>query len=337
MKLSLIASIAEGELRGTDCEITGISDLEHQEEGTIAFAENKKSMDILKNSQVSALIIKKDSELPEKPVILVNDPKFAFTKIIELFSPYKPYPVKQYENVYVESTAKIGKDVTIMPFTSIMDNASIGDGTVIYSQVFIGKNVKVGTNCIIKAGVKIDDETVVGNNVIIHHNSVIGGDGFNYVEKHGVHVKFHHIGNIEIEDDVEIGACVTVDRAAIVKTTIGKGTKIDNLVQIAHNVKIGSNTILCSQVGVAGSSKIGNNCVLAGQVGVANHLTIGNNVVVLARSGIATNLDDRKMYWGTPATEATQQKRINICLHRLPDIVKKIELLSKTYESSLKS
>ncbi len=286
MKLSEIAKAIGGELTGNEVEITGVSDLENQSENTIAFADNKKNLEFLQKTNVAAIIIQKGIDCPDKPSIKVDEPKLSFIKVLEIFSPYKPYNNAIYPNVYIEKTAKIGKNVTILPFTNIMDNAVIGNDTIIYSQVFIGKNVKIGNNCLIKSGVKIDDETVIGNNVIIHHNSVIGGDGFGYIQKDGRNIKLPQTGRIIIEDDVELGACVTIDRATIGTTVIGRGVKVDNLVQIAHNVKIGENSIIISQTGIGGSTSIGKNCILTGQVGISDHVTIGDNVVILAGSGV---------------------------------------------------
>lgn len=319
MKLSEIARIVSGELTGTDVEITGISDLEHQKEGGIAYAENKKSLELLSQTTVSALIIPVDMKCETKPYINVKEPKLTFTKVLEIFNPYKPYKKEIYPAVYIEKGAKIAHDVTILPFAAIMDNAEIGEGTVIYSQVYIGKNVRIGKNCLIKAGVKIDDETVIGDNVIIHHNSVIGGDGFGYIQKDGKNIKIPQIGRIVIENDVEIGACVTIDRATMDETVIGEGVKIDNLVQIAHNVKIGAYSVIMAQVGIAGSATIGKACFLTGQVGVADHAKLGDNVIVLAQSGVESKkIESNSILFGSPARNFMEQKRIHAAMSRLP-------------------
>ncbi len=331
MKLSEIAAVIGGELVGNEVEIIGVSGLDEQSENTIAYAENKRNLELLINSSVAAIIIKKDMATSGKPVIKADDPKFAISKVLELFSPYKPYKKEIYPNTYIEKSAKIGKNVTVLPFSNIMEGTEIGDNTIIYSQVFIGKNVKIGKNCIIKAGVKIDDETTIGDNVIIHHNSVVGGDGFGYVQKDGKNFKVPQIGRIIIEDDVEIGACVTIDRSTIGNTVIGKGVKVDNLVQIAHNVKIGENTFLAGQVGVAGSSTIGRNCFLGGQVGIADHVTIGDNVAILVQSGIESKrvIESNKVLFGSPARDLMAQKRIIFSLDRLPELVKTNRAIKK--------
>jgi len=330
MKLSEIARLINGTLKGVDCDISGISNLDSQTVGTVAYADNKKNLDILVKSSVSALIIPGNFECTEKPVILVDDPKLAFSKIIVYFSPYKPYPETIFPHVFIEGTVTLGKGVTILPFTSIMDEAEIGDHTVIYSQVFIGKRVKIGKNCVIKAGVKIDDETVIGDHCIIHHNTVIGGDGFGYIQKDGKNIKLPQIGNIVIENDVEIGACVTIDRAAMGSTVIGEGTKIDNLVQIAHNVKIGANSIIVAQVGIAGSTTLGRNCIISGQVGIVDHVKIGDGVVIMAQSGIeGGTIESKKVLLGSPARDFMEQKRIYASLPKLPELVKRVTQLEK--------
>lgn len=331
MKLSELSRFLDGALEGNDVEISGVSGLENQSAGTIAFADNKKNLELLSASAVAALIIPENLVSQNKPAIKLKDPKLAFSKVLELFSPYKPYRNEIYPQVHVEKSAHIGSQVTILPFTAIMDNAHIGDNTVIYSQVLIGKNVRIGKDCIIKAGVKIDDETVIGDRVIIHHNSVVGGDGFGYIQKDGINIKVPQIGLIRIEDDVEIGACVTIDRATLGETVISKGVKVDNLVQIAHNVKVGDNTILVSQVGIAGSTTIGKNCFMTGQVGVSDHVTIGDNVVVLAQSGVESKqvIESGRVVFGSPARDMMEMKRIYSAQTRLPEMLKTLNLIKK--------
>jgi UDP-3-O-[3-hydroxymyristoyl] glucosamine N-acyltransferase len=334
MKLSRIAELINGEMTGNDTEISGISDLDSQKENTIAFADNKKHLELLSQTAVAALIVPSDLDCPLKPSIRVADPKLAFTKVLSLFSPYKPYQKKIYPNVYIEESAKIGKNVTILPFTNIMDHAEIGDETVIYSQVYIGKNVKIGKNCVIESGVKIDDESVIGDAVVIHHNSVIGGDGFGFIQKDGRNIKLPQIGKIVIEDEVEIGACVTIDRATMGETRISKGVIIDNLVQIAHNVKIGENSIIISQTGISGSSTIGKNCILTGQVGISDHVHIGDNVVILAKSGVEDrHVESGRVIFGYPARDVMEQKRIFASLPKLPELIKTVRELQKKLEA----
>ena len=340
MKLSVIANMIQGTLHGSDGEISGISNLEEQSPGTIAFAENKKFLELFENSVISALVLPENLESTKKSFIRVKNSKEAFTSILNLFSPYHPYEncpesaSREFTNVYIGKNVKIGKNVVILPFTSLMDGSEIGDDTTIYPNCFIGKNVKIGKNCQIKSGVRVDDETIVGDRVIIQHNSVIGGEGFGYMQIDGKNVKFPQIGTIRIEDDVEIGSCVTVDRAAMGETVIGEGTKIDNLVQIAHSVKIGANSIVIAQSGIAGSSRIGKNCIITGQVGISDHVEIGDNVVILSRSGVEPKqvLESGKVYFGTPALDFMEEKRILSVRARLPELAKRVRAIEKKME-----
>jgi UDP-3-O-[3-hydroxymyristoyl] glucosamine N-acyltransferase len=333
MKLSEIAKLVGGQLEGDDVDINGVSNLEIQTKGTIGYVEKAKHLKNFEDSEVSALIIPENSDCDKKPVIKVKNPKLAFSMVLERFSPYKPYPKKIYPNTHIEDSAKIGDNVTVMPFSVIMDDAEIGGGCVIYSNVFIGKGVKIGKNCIIKAGVKIDDFTQLGDNVIIHHNSVIGGDGFGYIQDEGRNKKIPQIGGIVIGNNVEIGACVTIDRATIGDTLIEDEVKIDNLVQIAHNVKIGYGSIVVSQVGIAGSTTVGKNCIFAGQVGIADHITIGDNVVIMAQAGVdQRKIESGSILLGTPAREFMHTKRVFASMDRLPELVKTVRELQKRME-----
>lgn len=330
MKLSEIANLISGKLIGKDVDIYGVSNLDVQTANTIAYVEKKKNIKIFANSPVAAMIIAEDMEFLEKPIIKVKNPKLAFSEILQIFSPYTPYKQQIYPNVYIEDSANIADNVTIMPFTTVMDKAQIGSATMIYSNVFIGKNVKIGKNCIIKSGVKIDDFAEIGDNVNIHHNTVIGGEGFGYIQDEGKNKKIPQIGKIIIKDNVEIGACVTIDRATLGETLIEEGVKIDNLVQIAHNVKIGKNSILVAQVGIAGSTTIGENCIFAGQVGVADHIEIGDNVILMAQSGIdKKKIESGSVLFGSPAKNAMLAKRISSAQDKLPEIVKTVRELKR--------
>jgi UDP-3-O-[3-hydroxymyristoyl] glucosamine N-acyltransferase len=330
MKLSEIAKLVKGDLVGDDVEITGISDLDSQSPGTIGYVDGKRHLEPMAKSSIAALIIPRTLDCPEKPCVKTDEPKLAFSSLLYIFSPYRPYDKGLWRDSYVHPNAKLGADVTVMPFAVVMEGAVVGDRSVIYPHAFIGKNVRIGADCIIKAGVKIDDETTLGDRVTVHHNSVIGGDGFNYVQKDGKNIKIPQIGRIRIGSDVEIGAGVMVDRAALSETVIGDGVKIDNLVQVAHNVKIGENSILCSQVGIAGSTSIGKNCILTGQVGVADHMEIGDNVMIMAQSGVeGRKVEDGKILFGSPAREFMEMKRIYAALPKLPELLKRVAELEK--------
>lgn len=331
MKLSAIAALVGGKLQGADLEIEGLCDLSEQRPGTLAFADSKRNLEKLKNTAAGALLVPAGLECAEKPCVVVDDVRMAMIRILETFSPYKPYPVGVSPRAFVADTAVIGKNVTILPNATVMDHATVGDNSVIYPGAFIGKNAKIGADCVIKAGAVIDEGVELHDRVIVHHNAVIGGDGFGYLQKDGVSFKVPQIGKIIVKNDVEIGACTTVDRAAIGETVIGEGVKIDNLVQIAHNVNIGDHSILVSQVGVAGSSSIGKFCIIAGQAGIADHVKIGDKVVLMARTSIESNgnIEPGRVLFGTPARDIMEEKRIIIALGKLPEMIKTVRELSK--------
>ncbi|MGC8765283.1 MAG: UDP-3-O-(3-hydroxymyristoyl)glucosamine N-acyltransferase [Brevinematia bacterium] len=335
MKLSELAVLLGGRLCGNDIEVSGISDLEIQLAGTIAYVENKKYLKFFENSIVSALLLPAELTAEKKPYLSVEKPKEAFARLLDIFNKYKELrPLlkeSEFKDVLIEDEVSFGSGVYIYPFTTILMGSVIGENTIIYSNCFIGRDVKIGKNCLIKSGVKIDCNVEIGDNVIIHHNAVIGGDGFGYYQENGKSYKIPQIGKIRIGNDVEIGAGVTIDRATIGETVIGNGVKIDNLVHIAHNVKIGDNSVIVAQVGIAGSTKIGKSCILAGQVGVADHVEMGDNVIVLAQSGIESGqkINSGEILFGTPAKPAMQEKRIEAALLRLPDLLKRVSELEK--------
>jgi UDP-3-O-[3-hydroxymyristoyl] glucosamine N-acyltransferase len=257
-----------------------------------------------------------------KALIIVEDIKSVMIDILKLFDWHK-----SSQNYYISSKSSIGKNVkigngtTIMDFAYISENVEIGNNCLIYPFTYIGENVKIGDNCILYPHVFIGELCIIGNNVILHSGVKIGSDGFGYYRNK----KIPQIGNVIIEDDVEIGANTCIDRATISSTIIKKNTKIDNLVQIAHNVVIGENCIIASQSGIAGSSKLGNNVILAGQVGIADHSIIGNNVIVLAKSGVNGKLDDNKIYGSAlPSFERSTYLRIVNIIKKLPEIYQKL-------------
>ena len=329
MKFSAIASYLGLPYQGNDTEILGVSGIDDPRPDTLGFIENKRFLAQAENAPFSAIIIPEGLS-SSKPHIVSSNPKYHFSRVVELFSPYKPYEKTISPQAYIHPSAKIGKNVTILPFACIMEDVEIGDDTIIYPHVFIGKGSRIGSSCIIKSGVKIDDLTIIGDRVIIHHNTVVGGDGFGYVPHDGKNAKIPQIGRIRIGNDVEIGACVTIDRAALGETVIEDDVKIDNLVQIAHNVHIGAHSIIVAQVGIAGSSVLGEGCILAGQVGIADHVTIGDKVVVMAQSGVEDKeVPSGKILFGTPARDFMEQKRILAAQLRLPDLVKRVHEIEK--------
>ena len=330
LKLSQIALMTNGELIGDDFVITGVSDLDSQRKGTICYAGNPRNLKMLEQSDVSAIIISKDMVCIEKPSIKVDDPKVAFAQLLEVFNPHIHYVTGITDQVFIDKSAKLGNNVSVMPFTSVFANAEIGDDSIIYPNVFIGTNVKIGKRCVIMSGVRINSESEIGDDVTIEYNSVIGSEGFGYIQKDGVNIKIPQIGKVVIKNNVHICACVTIDRATVGETVIDDGVKIDNLVQIAHNVKIGSNSIFVSQSGIAGSSVVGKNCIIGGQVAIIDHTTIGDNVIIMGQSGMVDKkVESGKMMLGSPARDFLEQKRIFAAEALLPEMVKKVNEMEK--------
>ncbi|EDP74279.1 UDP-3-O-(3-hydroxymyristoyl)glucosamine N-acyltransferase [Hydrogenivirga sp. 128-5-R1-1] len=325
MKLSKIAEIFNGQLYNfkEDKEITGVSSLFNATENDISFLSDKKLSDLLKKTKAAAVFVKEPFEDVDVVQIVVNNPQVAFYKLIDILYPDEKFKYRKAKTAKIGKKVEIGENVYIGDYVVIEDNVKIGNNTVIYPFTFIGKNTEIGNDCVIYPRVSIYKDTKIGSRVIIHSGTVIASDGFGYYQENGKHRKIKHIGKVIIEDDVEIGANVTIDRAMLDETVIKQGTKIDNLVMIGHNVQIGENTILVSQVGIAGSSKVGNNCILAGQVGVADHITITDNVIITAKSGVGKNIDKAGVYGsGISAVEWSKWKKVLFYLYKLPEILR---------------
>ena len=325
MKLSELAKIVSGELIGKDTEIEGLSSIENATEKDIVFITDKKLLKKIKESKAGAVITRERLDI-EKPQLIVSAPDKVAYKLLNILYKEKQKNPEISKTAVLGKNVKIGKDVYIGDYVVIEDNVEIGDRTKIYPFTFIGTNTKIGKDVIIHPRVTIYKNTVIGNRVILHSGVVIAGDGFGYYQENGKHIKIKHVGSVVIEDDVEIGANTTIDRAMIDKTVIGEGTKIDNLVMVGHNCKIGKNSIFVSQVGIAGSCNIGNNVILAGQVGVADHINIADNVIITAKSGVGKDIQKAGIYGANiPAIEWSKWKKILIYLYKLPEIIKKLK------------
>jgi UDP-3-O-[3-hydroxymyristoyl] glucosamine N-acyltransferase len=263
-------------------------------------------------------------------LIRVDDPDHAWGQLLELVKPPAiEIPAGVHERAFVAENARLGKGVAVMAHATVMDGATIGDGTVIYPYVYIGHGTTVGRGCLIYPAVMIRERVELGDRVVVQPGAVIGSDGFGFSEKNGRHVKQEQFGTVVIEDDVEIGANVTVDRARFHETRICRGTKIDNLVQIAHNVSVGCDSVIVSQTGISGSCRIGNRVKIGGQVGIVGHLTIGDDAAVAAGSGVVKNLEGKKVYFGTPAQERIEAYRQVAAVRRLPGLLKTIKQLEE--------
>jgi UDP-3-O-[3-hydroxymyristoyl] glucosamine N-acyltransferase len=329
MKLKEIASLLNGEIVGDpEIEITGVSGIKEAHKEDITFISAQKYMKDLSGCKASCVIVKEPIADLTIAQLKVSNPLFAFAKLLEHFyiKPQKPTGISK--DSIVSNKAKIAKNVSIFPFSYISDGVSIGEGTIIYPLVFVGKNSSIGEKCIIYPNVTLRENVKIGNGAIIHSGSVIGSDGFGYVFEGGRHYKIPQVGGVIIEDDVEIGSNVSIDRATTGNTMIGRGTKIDNLVQIAHNVKIGKNSLIIAQVGIGGSTEIGSFVTLAGQVGVADHAKIDSETMVGAQSGVIGNLT-KGVYSGSPAIPHREWLKAQAIFAKLPELYKKVKELEE--------
>ena len=313
-----------------DIVITGVASIKDAKPGDITFVSNPKYFSFADKTRASAIIAPRNFKKGKIPLLLTDNPSAAFSKAISFIFPLEPqHPNGIHKTAVVHQTAVLGKNVSVGPHAVIEARSSVGDNCIVYPNVFIGHDTKIGKDALIYSNVTIRERCVIGERFIIHSGSVIGSDGFGYVDVDGAHKKIPQIGIVQIGDDVEIGACVTVARARFDKTIIGSGTKIDNLVQIAHNVIVGENSIIVSQSGISGSSKLGKNCVLAGQVGIVGHIEIGDNVIIAAQSGVNKSLEPNGVYLGSPARPLGLAKRIYICVGKLPGLFKDVSRIKK--------
>ena len=329
--LAEIAQLIGGKVIGDEkVRVTGLKSLDKAGPGDLTFLSHTKYVALAKKTRASAILTTKEVVLPGKSVILTDNPSLAFAKIASTFEQNHSLKLQgRHSSAIVASDVKLGANVALGVYVVIEGPTEIGKGTEIYSGCYVGPHVKIGQECILYPHVIIREGSVIGNHVKIHSGTVIGADGFGYEQINGQHVKIPQQGIVEIQDDVEIGANVTIDRARFDKTVIGRGTKIDNLVQIAHNVTIGESCLIIAQVGISGSTKIGKNTVLAGQAGVAGHLTIGEGSMIAAQSGVTKSLPPLSKVSGYPAKPHATAKRVNASLQRLPHYVKKIQDLEK--------
>ena len=338
-KLKELAIWVDGTVVGDgEIEISGVAAIEEAQAGEITFIAHPKYLANLSKTNASAVIVSKEVAQADKSLLCVTHPQLAFAKILTLFS-QKPYQPKGIDpKVWVSPTAELGKDLTLYPFVYIGDRCSIGDRVTLYPGVYVGEDCSIGEDSILYPNVSVYSRTIIGNRVILHSGVVAGSDGFAYVKEGKRNVKIPQVGIVEIEDDIEIGANMTIDRATLGKTTIRRGVKIDNLVQVAHNVVIGEDSIIIAQVGIAGSTKIGSNVTLAGQVGVAGHIEIGDNAMVGAQAGVIHDLPGNQGYHGSPALPQREYIRAVTTLPKLPEMRKTlldIEKRIKNVEEAL--
>lgn len=330
-----IAELISGKIEGNaDTSVNYVSKIEEGKPGTISFLANPKYTAYIYQTQASIVIVNDDFK-PEKPVettlIRVKDAYTAFATLLDYYNKIKYNKSGISEKAGISDTAKLGKDIYVGDFAFIGDNSKIGDLSKIYPQVYIGDNVKIGRNTTVFPGARIYSDTVIGNDCIIHAGVVIGSDGFGFApQSESNYLKVAQIGNVILEDEVEVGSNTTIDRATLGSTIIRKGAKIDNLVQIAHNVEVGENTVIAAQTGISGSTKVGKNCMFGGQVGLIGHINIADEVKIAAQSGVGKSLTTPgEIVQGSPAFDIGSYRKSYIHFKNLHHLKSRIDELEK--------
>jgi UDP-3-O-[3-hydroxymyristoyl] glucosamine N-acyltransferase len=334
-----IAGFLNGEISGNpDIKVNTVAKIEEGQIGALSFLANPKYEHYLYDTKSSVVLVNKSfvpSQKVEATLIKVENSYEAFASLLRLVDQARPRKKGIHATAIIESTSKIGSDVFIGPYAYIGENCIIGDGCAIYPQVYIGDNTKLGNNCTINPGVKIYHDCILGEGCIIHAGTVIGSDGFGFApQSDSEFMKIPQLGNVVLEDHVEIGANVAIDRATMGSTIIRKGVKLDNLIQIGHNVEVGENSVMAAQTGISGSTKVGKNCMFGGQVGLAGHIKIANGTKIGAQGGILGDVkEENTIIIGSPAIELKQFLRSSVIFKKLPEMKVKIDSLEKEVES----
>jgi UDP-3-O-[3-hydroxymyristoyl] glucosamine N-acyltransferase len=313
--------------------LTGVAGLDKAGPGELSFLAHPRHRSRFETTRAAAVILSPEIPWERTPTLRAENPRLAFARAAAFFArPVRPEP-GIHPTAVVSASARVGTGVSIGALCWVGDRAEIGDRTVLFPLVSVYPDARIGRDALLHSQVTVREGCSIGNNVILHAGVVIGSDGFAYVKApDGSQVKVPQLGTVRIEDDVEIGANSTVDRAALGETVVGRGTKIDNLVMVAHNVEIGTNAILIAQTGIAGSSKLGNNVVTGGQVGLADHVTVGDNVSIAAQSGVVRDIPAGSVVGGSPHLEIREWIRISALLRRLPDLVQDVQRLKQKNE-----
>jgi len=337
--VATIAGFLKGEIEGDpDVKLNTIAKIEEGQEGALSFLANPKYEQFIYTTKSSAVLVNKDFVPSQKitaTLIRVPDAYQAFASLLTLVEQARPKKKGIHSTAIIEPGAKVGQDVYIGANVYIGENSVIGDKCSLYPNVYIGDNVRIGQNCTINPNVTIYHECVLGNNCTIHAGTVIGSDGFGFApQSEGEFIKIPQLGNVVIEDNVEIGANVAIDRSTMGSTIIHKGVKLDNLIQIAHNVEVGENTVIAAQSGIAGSTKVGKNCMVGGQVAIIGHIKVANGTKVGAKSGIAQEVkEENQILQGVPALPYKQFYRAAAVFKDLPDIQRKVNTIEKEIEA----
>lgn len=333
-----IATLLQGDIVGNPKEeVCKLAKIEEGTKGSLTFLANPKYTPFIYKTQASITIVNKDFT-PDNPItttlIKVEDAYKAFSKLLAYYNQVKNNKIGIEKPIYVSETASYKEDVYLGAFCYLGENVKLGKNVKIYPNVYIGDNVVVGDNVMIFSGAKVYSECIIGNNCVIHSGAIVGADGFGFTpNQEGVYSKVPQTGNVILEDNVDIGAGTTIDRATLGSTIIRKGVKLDNQIQIAHNVEIGENTVIAAQTGIAGSTKIGKNCMIGGQVGIVGHLTIGDNVRIQAQSGIGRNVKDNETLQGSPALNYGDYNKSYVHFKNLPKIVGRLNELEKNLKN----
>lgn len=326
MTLGEIAKLVNGKVVGdASVVISGLSEIECATQSDLVLAVNKHAANLAFKSNAAAVLVPSGLESKEKPCIVCEHPKLAFAIIAGLFSKKRFHPSGISELAVIDDTAEIAPTASIAPFCFIGPMSRIGDGTVVYPFVYVGANVSIGCDCVIYPGVVIYDDVRIGNRVILHANAAVGRDGFGFVWDGEMHRRIPQIGTVVIEDDVEIGANSCVDRATLSATRVRRGTKIDNLVQVAHNCDIGENCILCGMSGLAGSVKLGKNVIVGAQAGVRDHVSVGDGATILSRAAVSKDVPAGEMVSGYFARPHREALIIEALIRQLPKLYEKLK------------
>ncbi len=330
-----ISTLLNGTIEGDpDCSVDHLAKIEEAQSGSLSFLANPRYEPCLYQTGATIVIVNEDF-VPAEPIkttlIRVKDAYSAFSILLEQYNSLRLNKTGIEQPSFIHPSATIGSNVYIGAFAYIGANAKLGNNCKVYPQVYIGDDVEIGDDCTLFSGVKIYSDCKLGKKVIIHSSTVIGSDGFGFApQADGTYSKVAQIGNVIIEDDVEIGSNTSIDRATMGSTIIRKGVKLDNLIQLAHNVEVGANTVIASQTGVSGSTKVGENAVIGGQVGIVGHISIAKGSQIQAKSGINRPIEEEGKKWaGAPATSYTNHMRAQVVLNRLPELERKIEQLER--------
>ena len=329
-----IAGILEGEVEGNpEVEVSKLSKIEEGIPESLSFLSNPKYTQYIYTTKASVVIVDKNFKAENKistTLIRVDDAYKSFSKLLEYYNQVKMNKTGIEQPVFISESANYGKNIYIGAFAYISDNVKIGDNVKIYPNVYIGDNVIIANDVTLFSGAKIYSDTQIGDNCVIHSSAILGADGFGFSpNEKGEFIKVPQTGNVIIEENVDIGAATSIDRATLGSTIIRKGVKLDNQIQIAHNVEIGKNTVIAAQTGIAGSTKIGENCMIGGQVGIAGHLSIGNNVRIQAQSGIGRNVNDNETLQGSPAFTYNDYNKSYVHFKNLPKIIHRLTTIEK--------